>query len=298
MEPTEAVGFKTADGLTLRGQLYPAKNGGAAVIMCPGFNCVKEMAGLPDVAEAFQNAGITALLYDPRNVGSSEGEPRNEVDPSPQILDYSDALTFLSQQDRVDSNKIGFWGHSLSASTALCAASFDRRAHFVVATCPIAEYHYNEGSMAKVLKKCMQDRASQILGNPPLYVPMLSASGENPAGLDFGYTRERAAEIVRRGVEVANHNIRTTIQSYHKIALWHPWPVWKHLAPTPAMFSIPEVDGICPPEVQLRHFEALGEPKECKVHKGTSHMDIFEGVNGTAVVQSQIEFIRNVVCSL
>jgi alpha/beta superfamily hydrolase len=43
------------------------------------------MAGLPGVAKQFQENGITALIYDPRTVGESEGQPRNDIDPFPQI---------------------------------------------------------------------------------------------------------------------------------------------------------------------------------------------------------------------
>ena len=65
------------------------------------------------------------------------------------------------------------------------------------------EYYYDKKIMEKVLRKCIQDRASQSMGNPPFYVPMLNASGIDPAGLDFGYEREYAAEMVRRGIQVA-----------------------------------------------------------------------------------------------
>jgi hypothetical protein len=34
---------------------------------------------LPDIAKWFQEHGITCLLYDPRGIGASDGEPRNDV---------------------------------------------------------------------------------------------------------------------------------------------------------------------------------------------------------------------------
>ena len=80
---------------------------------------MKEMF-IPEVAEAFQLAGITALIYDPRNTGMSEGQPRNEIDPMKQIEDYSDAATFLGTLSIVDPNCIGFWGMSFSATIAVC----------------------------------------------------------------------------------------------------------------------------------------------------------------------------------
>jgi alpha/beta superfamily hydrolase len=36
-------------------------------------------AVLPDLAKWFQENGISCLLYDPRGIGASDGEPRNEA---------------------------------------------------------------------------------------------------------------------------------------------------------------------------------------------------------------------------
>lgn len=44
------------------------------------FKCTIEMVGLSDAAEHFQRAGLTALISDPRGMGLSNGQPRNEID--------------------------------------------------------------------------------------------------------------------------------------------------------------------------------------------------------------------------
>lgn len=104
------------------------------------------------VAEQFQLLGITALIYDPRSPGTSEGTPRNEIDPMKQVEDYSDAFTFLSTLLVVDSDRIGFWGMSFSGTIALCAAALDKRAKFVIAICPLCP-----SSAARVgSRKCSQ----------------------------------------------------------------------------------------------------------------------------------------------
>lgn len=66
------------------------------------------MVNLPDVAEGFQRAGITALIYNPRTTGLSDGMPRNGMDPMKQVENYSDALTFLADHPMVDRNRIAF----------------------------------------------------------------------------------------------------------------------------------------------------------------------------------------------
>ncbi|KAF2114727.1 hypothetical protein BDV96DRAFT_646606 [Lophiotrema nucula] len=148
--------------------------------------------------------------------------------------------------------------------------------------------------MEKVLQKCIQDRASQVMGNPPFYVPMLNASGINPASLDFGYEREYAAEMVRRGIQVApNHKNQTTIQSYHKLVMWNPWPMWKHLGSTPVLFLVPETDRLCPPDVQIRHFESLSGPKRLHVQIGSGHMDIVEEPQADVVFKVFLNFVHD-----
>lgn len=259
---------------------------------------MREIGGLPAVAEAFQQAGVTALLYDPRSVGTSGGQPRNDIDPFQQIQDYSDAVTFMRTLPSVDSDQIGLWGLSLSASVALSAAAFDKRAKFVIAACPVTEYRYDKAKMERLLQLSFKDRESQSKGNPPFYVPMIDDSGASPAGFDFGLDKDRAAEWSRRGVEMAPHHVnRTTVQSYHKIAMWNPCSMWKHIDPTPVMFLVPETDGICPPEEQLWQFNELRGPKKCHVQKGSSHLNLLEGEHLSELLALQTTFIHEVVGS-
>ena len=51
--------------------------------MCHGYSAVKELF-LDAFAEVFCDAGFCALVYDNRNLGASDGEPRQEIDPQAQ----------------------------------------------------------------------------------------------------------------------------------------------------------------------------------------------------------------------
>ena len=87
-----------ADGVTLRGWLYipDGVSGPApAVVMAHGFSAVKEMY-LDRFAEAFAAAGLAALVFDNRNFGASDGEPRQEIDPWTQVRDYRHAITYAT----------------------------------------------------------------------------------------------------------------------------------------------------------------------------------------------------------
>ena len=51
-------------------------------------------------------AGITALIYDHRNFGVSEGEPRFEINPWVQCRGYRDALDYASTLEEIDPERI------------------------------------------------------------------------------------------------------------------------------------------------------------------------------------------------
>ena len=110
-----------AEGVTLRGWLYtPDGAGGPAptVVMAHGFSAVKEMY-LDRFAEAFASAGLAALVFDNRNFGASDGEPRQEIDPWAQVRDYRHAITYAETRDEVDAGRIGIWGSSYSGGHVL-----------------------------------------------------------------------------------------------------------------------------------------------------------------------------------
>lgn len=154
------------------------------------FNCVKEMMNLPDVAEGFQRAEITALIYDPRTTGLSDGMPRNDIDSMKQVEDYSDALTFLGDHPMVDRNQMAFWGGIFCwhGVTVRCVSRQESQACYCCL--PIRRDEYTPELLPKVLAvvlaKCMKDWESQLKGNPPFYLPMINEQGRNPAGLGVG----------------------------------------------------------------------------------------------------------------
>src|SRR6266566_4805552 len=91
------IEFKTEDGIKLRGWHYlPEKRTGKVptIVMAHGFSAVKEMY-LDRFADAFAAAGLGALVFDNRNFGASDGEPRPEIDPWQQVSDYRDAIASI-----------------------------------------------------------------------------------------------------------------------------------------------------------------------------------------------------------
>jgi fermentation-respiration switch protein FrsA (DUF1100 family) len=105
-------------GTILRGWLYGADRSGPA----------------PAIAMAH---GVV-LVYDHRNLGASDGEPRQEINPWAQARDYRRAIDWLSQRPEVDADRIGVWGSSFSGGIVLVLGACDRRVKAVVANVPFA----------------------------------------------------------------------------------------------------------------------------------------------------------------
>ncbi|KAL4956615.1 Alpha/Beta hydrolase protein [Aspergillus filifer] len=321
------VQFKTLDGIILRGCLYPAAQRGPAVILSPGYNVV--LANFPPgVPEELQKAGVTALVYDPRNTGISGGFPRNDIDPIRQVEDYSDAFTYLTTLDLVDSKAIFFWGISLSAGLALSAASVDRRIAGVIAIAPIFKFlPVTEADAARLKRNMLKDREGQVLkGEAPYVLPIAESlaeipfnshvnaniDGDDDAGMDGTQDSGDTTGVpdVEDGGEedegysmdtsLTHNPYGTTLQSYHRMFLFEPVPeaMVKEVWPTPVMFLTPEKDQISPPEKQIAVFAGLRAPKRQVFAPGKEHVYVLHGPEMPMLMKWQIDFIWQVTRGL
>jgi len=250
---------------------------------------------IPDVAEEFQLAGITALIYDPRSTGASEGQPRNEIDPTKQIEDYSDAATFLAGLPVVDPNCIGFWGMSFSATIALCAAALDKRGKFVIAICPLMAFEHGPAEQfSSILAKSMKDREFRLKGNKPFYLPLLSENGDNPAGVGVWADKE-VLDFIMNARERGNSTFESkiTIQTYYKMVMWQPTGIMRYVSPTPVMMVVPELDKVSSPAEQVELFNSLSQPKKLHMALGKGHLNVLSGEDFPTLMKLQVDWLRS-----
>jgi hypothetical protein len=133
----EQVQFES-EGAMLRGRLYrPAKgpSDAPAIVMTHGFGALA--VWLTDLAVDLAKAGFAVLLFDHRNFGESDGEPRFGFDTLLQIRGYRDAITFLEKQPGIDKQKIVAWGESASSLVVQFVGVFDKRVQAVIAHTPV-----------------------------------------------------------------------------------------------------------------------------------------------------------------
>ena len=295
MSNKQDIEFKTLDGLTLRGWLFPGPQRGPAIIMTPGFNLTKDMI-IFEAGQFLNAAGFTVMGYDPRCIGKSDGLPRNDIQPFKNIEDYHDALTFLKmhKRDLVDPDRIAYWGYSFSGAVALCAAALDKRAKAVIACSTLTTWEFSKWK--QVLAKAMKDRESQLAGNQAMYLPLLTETGEQPAGFGTGYQKEDVLGIIKRHASIEPSFIpRTTLQTYYSMAAFRPMALMKFVNPTPVLLMTGEDDEISPPELQRSMiYDVFEGPKEFVSIPNKAHMDILTGDGSMEVFDKQAEFLHSV----
>jgi hypothetical protein len=153
--------------------------------MAHGFSCVKEMS-LDKYADGFVAAGLGVLVYDNRNFGDSDGQPRQEVDPYAQIRDYRDAISYARSLAEVDRDRIGIWGTSYTGGHVLAVAAADKRVKCVVSQVPVISGYRNahrairEGLIPDVPARFAADRDARFAGKAPAMIPVAS---QDPAAI-------------------------------------------------------------------------------------------------------------------
>jgi uncharacterized protein len=135
---TEDASFISGPGIKLSAKFYRPSaeaNHRTAIVMCHGFGGIKEGV-LPGLASALAEAGYTALTFDFRGFGASEG-PKGRLVPDEQVEDTVTAMEFLSQEGSVDPARIGLYGTSFGGGIAALAAAFSDRPKALAMSVPV-----------------------------------------------------------------------------------------------------------------------------------------------------------------
>jgi dienelactone hydrolase len=126
-----------SQGATLRGR-FCAQHGAVpapVVIMAHGTSATITMA-IDRYADVFHDAGFAVLLYDHRNFGISDGEPRQQINPWIQAREYRDAISFVSTRPEVDAARVAIWGDSVTSASVIAVGAIDDRVRAIVAQTP------------------------------------------------------------------------------------------------------------------------------------------------------------------
>lgn len=272
-----------SDGVILRGWFYRAEgdtSSAPVVVMCHGFAAVKEMY-LDRYAETFSAAGLNVLVYDNRNLGTSDGTPRGEIDPMRQVDDFRNAITYAETLPGVDPDRIGIWGSSYSGAHVLVVAAQDRRVKAVCSQVPVVDGDANFRQLVRAdfvdgaRAGFDDDRRARFRGEDPVMIdvvnedPMAASALPTPDSYEWfiGTQQLRAPNFVNQ----------CTLRSVERFSEYQPGAYIRLIAPTPLLMCVAHNDVLTPTLIALDGFESAREPKKLVVLPG-GHFDAY--VNG------------------
>jgi pimeloyl-ACP methyl ester carboxylesterase len=268
------IEFRTTDGVTLRGWCYVPSGSGKhpTIVMSHGLSAVKEMY-LDCYAEEFTKAGLACVVYDNRNFGASDGEPRLELDPWLQTRDYSDAITFAQTLDQADPERIGIWGSSYSGGHVLIVAATDSRVKCVVSQVPLID---GPASLRprfgpELLKRFHADRIDRAAGQPPR---MMAVVTQDPSVAAMSRKEDSYRWFTNTGATRApawQNGI--TLRSMEYAAGYLPGAYTPYISPTPFLLILAKDDSL-PMDIAVTAFERAGEPKKLIVLP-CGHYDVY-----------------------
>ena len=274
------IEFKTEDGVTLRGWLYlPDRAGGRvpAVVMAHGFSAVKEMY-LDRFADAFAAGGLGALVFDNRNFGASDGEPRQHIDPWQQVRDYRDAITFAGTLADVDADRIGAWGSSYSGAHVVVLGATDRRIKCVVAQVPLISGHRNARRLiradfiAAVQGQFDADRKARYAGQPRAMIPVVAEAPMAPCALPTPDSWQWFTETGKNRAPAWRNEV--TLQSVEMFTEYEPGAYIDWVSPTPLMMVVAAGDHLTVSDEALAAYQRALEPKKLALLPG-GHFDAY-----------------------
>jgi pimeloyl-ACP methyl ester carboxylesterase len=237
---------------------------------------------MPYYAEAFAAAGIAALVFDYRNLGASDGEPRQHLDPWAQVRDYRNALSFLERHEDVDAGRLGVWGISYSGGHALILGATDPRVTCLVSQIPVIDGYENmrrvHGTMGyrRLWQEILSDRALRYdKPGERLYIPHATADPARDLGTwPFPETYHTFRAL--RESEAPAYQNRSTVESVDLLLEYDVVPFARRIYDTPSLMIVAEADDLTLWDLEIGAFHAIPTArKELVTLPHTTHMTLY-----------------------
>jgi alpha/beta superfamily hydrolase len=279
----QAVSFASA-GQRCDGWLWrPASSDPLpCLVMAHGLGGIRS-AVLPQIAQRFAAAGIAALVFDYRHLGTSEGEPRGLIDIGKQRQDYRAAIAYARQLPGIDPRRIAAWGTSFSGGHVLTVAADDARLAAAVIQNPFVDGRAvvtatlrsaGRARTALLAWQGLRDETRRLLGRPPHRMTTPDAAPgygsilpPDPVGFEPAIP---ARLVLRLGAD--------------RPALRAPW------VGCPLLVCVCDQDVLAPPRpaVRVARQAPRGELRRYPI----GHFDLFGGQWLEEVVGDQLAFLR------
>jgi cephalosporin-C deacetylase-like acetyl esterase len=286
-----------SQGATLRGRLYKPNISKPVpiIIMAHGFSATIGMV-TDKYAEEFYKAGFAVLLYDHRNFGISDGEPRQELNKWLQMKGYQDAINFILTLEGIDKNKIALWGDSMSAAEVLALGAMDSRIKAIIGQVPACvdksappdEYVKLFSEMVNYFNNGEFAGKPEITSGP---LPVVSTDQKGTPSLLKTLTAFRWF-IEYGGRHNTNWRNLATYVNPNAITFFHPALCAKHIKAA-VYLTIASEDEMASPAVAREVFDLIPGPKEVMEIEG-GHFGLlhYPGELFSKASQGQCDFLK------
>ena len=258
------------------------------VIMAHGFAGQKDF-GLQPYAEHFASKGMAVFVFDYRNFGTSEGEPRNLVNPWRHLQDWKAAISYVRSLDNIDAKRIALWGTSFSGGHVMVTAARDHGISAVVVQVPFVDgiattMQFSIPYQIEGLYHGLQDLFCMVLGKAPHIVPAVAEPGtfacmNTPDAMQGYYT------LVPPDSEMKNEvpaRILLMISAYRPI-------MYARRIRCPVFIMYAKNDSLIPAKAVERMGSKI--PNAEVIGLSVGHFDVYTGELFKQVVQKQAAFL-------
>ncbi|MEN3263308.1 alpha/beta fold hydrolase [Pseudonocardia sp.] len=274
-----------SEGQTVRGWYYPARDADGspapAVVLAGGWCYVRELV-MPYYAEEFAARGIGALVFDYRNLGVSDGDVRQHLDPWMQIRDYQNALSYLERREDVDENRLGAWGISYSGGHVLILAATDPRVKAVVSQIPVVDGYENmrraHGSRGyrQLWSVILEDRSLRYEDpQKRLHLPHATLDPDNDL-CAWPFPETYTTFMALKESEAPLYQNLSTVESVDLLLNYDVLPFVRRIYDVPTAMIVAEQDDLTLWDLEIGAFNALPTTKkQLTVLGGTTHMTLY-----------------------
>jgi uncharacterized protein len=275
----------------------PAENGGGltpCVVLAHGFSAVRDQR-LDAYAERFVQAGLTALVFDYRYFGDSDGEPRQLADIRRQLADWRAAIACARTLEGVDSARIAVWGSSFSGGHVMTLAAHDPSLAAAVSQVAFADglstllgtlpSLAGIGQALRLTREGLRDQVTALRGRPPLMIAAVGPPGSksvmNTPDAEPGFQAITPPGSTWRNEVAARIVLR--------IAGYRPARQAGKIR-CPILFCVAEDDNLTAPGPVLKAAKAAPRAEVKRYPIG--HFDIYVGEWFERAVADQTDFLK------
>lgn len=252
-----------------------------AIVMAHGLTGTRRDR-LGAFAERFAEAGFTAIVFDHRGFGDSEGNV-DLFEPRRQLEDWAAAIEFARSRAGVDAERVATFGSSMGGGNALAAAAADDRIAAAISQVPFLTMLQAHRSPLRVLARmvlaAIRGEHLPAVGQPDEAAFINAPDSEVgwrhvvAIGEDSRWRNRASSRWLLKSPMTFNH-------ARHARRLRCPWLV-----------CVGEADQVAAPGPAIR--AARRAPQgELRTYPGVDHFDIYDGPEHEAVVADQIAFLR------